>query len=617
MRRALGILAGSAAMAIAATFPLVLHLGEVLPGGRLSGGSQRAFWLPWQLYANVVSGRGVNDTSGFLAARETGLFDLVGNPGTALFLAPLHALGDPVLAHGLGLLLLVATNVAGAWALGETLRPRRRGLLAAAVAAGAGWWTWQLGAGALAAAWVGPGLAALAAARSNRRVPFALAALVGLVGAPLVTAAALLAGRVLLPRAGLRGGLLPAAVAGIVVALLWPAAVDGGALALPPGALAWPAAGIAPGLPLVFLLGLGAAWRHRALPGRVAAVAALLGAVAAFGPLAYDTAGELVRVGTFAVPTAPDPGRFAALDDALVSSALVVGVIAALAAAARARFGGVAELALAAVALAEPRAQAALGQPVALWTGDTWPVPQAITSLGAAPYTGAILQLPLLDVDDGLVGLVPFHRQVVSGGPGQQADGPARAALERAAANDPGVGAIVRLGEGTGESLDIKPVIVQGGFSHVLVAGDDAELRVAVQRSLGVPRWEGDLFALWEVEAASTASGGPPPGGPPPGGPRGGPGSGPDLGPPPGSGPGGPGGPGIGGPGGPGGGPGAGGPGAGGPGAGPGLGGPGNGAPGGPPGGGGFGGLGLSTGGPPRPADGGPARPDGQTGSPP
>ncbi|MFN7142919.1 MAG: hypothetical protein ACK4YP_04030, partial [Myxococcota bacterium] len=98
MRRALGALLGSVAITLVATFPFVLHLADALPGGRLAGGSQRAFWLPWQVYANVVSGRGLDDSSGFLPVADTGLFGLGGNPATALLLAPLHGLNHPVLA---------------------------------------------------------------------------------------------------------------------------------------------------------------------------------------------------------------------------------------------------------------------------------------------------------------------------------------------------------------------------------------------------------------------------------------------------------------------------------------------------------------------------------------
>ncbi|MFN7147514.1 MAG: hypothetical protein ACK4YP_27350, partial [Myxococcota bacterium] len=379
----------------------------------------------------------------------------------------------PVLAHNLGLLLVVFTNVLAAWALGDTLAPRRRGLLAAGIVGAVGFWTWQLGVGALTAAWVAPGLAALAAARTGRRGMFVVAALLGLVGAPIVMAAALLAGRVLWGRgADDRGGLddralLAAAAACLGVALLLPAAVTGGAVTLPPGVLAWPASGDAAGLPLVFVLGVGAAWSGRLLgarggpalgtpAARALAVAAVGTVIVAVGPLARDADGAVVTVASFGIPLGPSSAWLSGSAHALLSSALVVGVLAALALASRARFGRAAEIALVGLALVEARLQGAAGQPVALWAGEAWPVPAALADLGRAPGSGGIVQLPFLGTDDGLVGFVPFHRQPISGAPGQHVDGPVREALGEARITMPAF------------KLLAHPEEATGPFTHVL-----------------------------------------------------------------------------------------------------------------------------------------------------
>lgn len=532
MRRTTAIFLTSVAITLIATSSFFLHLKEALPGGRLSGAGQRAFWLPWQIYANVVSGRGLDDSSGFLAAPDAGLLALVGNPGAALFLAPLHALGRPVLAHNLGLLLLVVTNAAGAWVLGDTLRPRPRGLLAAAMVAGAGLWAGQLGAGALAAAWVGPGLAAVAALRAERRAAFYVALIVGIVGAPLVTGAILAGSGPVLGRSG-RPAWIGAGLA-ILVALLAPTATSGGEANLPPNVLLWLASGASVGMPLVFLLGLGALWHEKRTVPRVTALLALAAVLVAVGPFARDPSGELVRIEAFAVPIAPSLPTLAVHGQEILSGALAVAMMGALAWAAKARIGRLAELAAVGALLLEPRAQAALGQPVGLWTGERWPVPAPFTEMARTPYGGAIVQLPLQDVTEGLVGLVPFHRQKVYGGPGLQAAGPVRDAVERALVEDHTFQTVTHLGEGTSTNPDLGPQLRQAGYDWLLVAGIEPRLRVTVQRALGAPVYQDAEYALWEMPAGKRGGSpgmGAPPGVPGMGGPPGGPGmSGPGMG---------------------------------------------------------------------------------------
>ncbi|MDP2306972.1 MAG: hypothetical protein Q8P18_13185 [Pseudomonadota bacterium] len=519
----------SVATSLVATSSFFLHLHEALPGGRLSAAGQRAFWLPWQIYANVVSGRGLDDSSGFLAVPDVGLLSLVGNPATALFLAPVHSIGQPVLAHNLGLLLLVMTNAAGAWAFGETLRPRRRGLLAAAMVAGAGLWMAQLGQGALAAAWVGPGLAAVAALRAERRVGYYGALLAGLIGAPIVTAA-ILAGSRLVP--GPRRSGLPIWVGvavGLTVGFGLPAATAGADPHLPPSALVWLASGAALGMPLVFLLGLGALWRARGRSGQVAAALALVAVFVALGPLAWDPSGELVRVGDFAIPIAPALPTMAAHGQELLSGALVVAMIGALAWAGRARFGWLAELAAVAGLLLEPRAQAAFGQPVRLWEGEGWPVATALSDLGHAPYESAILQIPFLGVTEGLVGFVPFHRQNISGGPGLHLAGPVRDAVERGVSESRLLDMVSHLGDSAdadfvaqtlgAKNLDLGPQLRRAGYGWLLVVGAEPGLRVAAQGALGAPVYQDSAYALWETPSAVLPGGGPGvdgAGGPPP-----------------------------------------------------------------------------------------------------
>lgn len=563
-------------LALISLGPFLTHLDVALPGGRFGPGTQRAFWLPWQLYANVVSGRGPNDASGLVALADQGLLAGVGNPGIAALFAPLHGLGSPVLAHNLGLVLLHLTNAVAAAAFGATLR-RPQPLLAAGLVAGAGWLTAQLGAGALAAAWIGPGLGALAAWRAGRPGAFWAFAALGIVGAPVPTAFALLATHD--PR--LRGQPLSAgtattaALAALAVALVAPSALAGAPLALPPTFLAWPASGAAVGLPLVFLVGLAERWRAKDRLGVLLGLA-LLGAAI---PSVVDAEGDAVVVSGFALawPSVPLLVRHGA---ELATGVLVLAIVGALHGAARARLGGLAQLGLAVLALAEPMLAAERGQAVRLWTGTRWPVPDALVEMGERPYAAGILQLPYYELRDGLVGLIPFHRQAISGGPGQEAPGRAHDGLEELLRENPALGALAGENSNAG---DVGPMAERAGFGWVLVAGPEPELRVRLQEMLGRAEHEDEHYALWRTTRERRGGG---PGGP--GGPGGQ------------GGPGGPGGPGPGGQGGPGG--------AGGPGGPGGSGGPeGQGGPGGP--------EGQVPGGPGAPGgpegQGGPGAPDG------
>ncbi len=504
--------------ALLTTAPFVFHLADALPGGRLTAAGQRAFWLPWQLYANVVSGRGINDSSGFVVAPDVGLHALVGNPSTALLLAPLHALGAPVLAHNAGLFLLVATNAAGAWAVGQTLRPKRVGPLAAVLVGGAGWLLSQLGDGALAAAWVGPGLATVAALRSGRSRVALVPAVFGLIGAPLVTAAALAAGA-LLPRAGAArpSALGPVlGIAAILLGLAAPATTAGGPVSLAPSVVLWLGSGASIGLPVAFVLGLGALWSRGArwsrgtLGPRLAVVGVVVALATAIGPLARGVDGETLSVAGFGVPVAVAvPHGVAQVVVAhareVVSGALLIGIAGALGWATRARRS--VRLAALVACLAEPALQARIGQPVALWTGRVWPVPTALRALGERPYRGAILELPLLDVTEGLVGFIPFHRQYVSGVPGQQEAGEGRRALEQQVASLPMLGRVSRLGEGASESWELGQALREGGYGWLLIAGPSPALRNAVQHALGAPDSDDASFMLWDSASVRGPAG--------------------------------------------------------------------------------------------------------------
>jgi hypothetical protein len=486
-------------LVLLSSFPFVRHLSDALPGGQLGAAAQRAFWLPWQIYTNVVSGRGIWDSSGFVAAADAGLPGLVGNPGVALLVAPIHALGSPILAHNLALLLLQSSNVVAAWFVGAGLRPRPRAWLAAGAVAGASLWTWQLGGGAWSAAWVAPGLGAIAAAQRG----FSLAALgfaaAGVAFAPFPTAAALLGGALVGARPHRSGGLLLVG-AGIVVGWLAPSALRGGVPGLPLGAISWPASADAPGLPLLFLIGVHAASRVRG--ARPLAFVALLLVVVALGSTWTDASGAPIVVDGFGLPQLVGR-RGASHTHELLSAALVLALLLGLARAGRARFGQKTELLLVALALLEPRVQGWRGQAVALWQGVTWPAPSVLVDLAAAPYTTPLLQLPLLGVREGLVGFVPLHQQAVSGGPGQEIGGPAREGLLALARTRPAYQAITLL-EGGGEPWDVLRLARDAGYAHVVVVGDEPSLRVAMHRAAGPPVFEDDLLALWSTASAAA-----------------------------------------------------------------------------------------------------------------
>lgn len=522
-------------LAIAGTFPFVLMLPIGLPSPELAGDLQRAFWLPWQLADNVTSGRSPFDASVFAWGGDAGLLRIVGNPGLAVLLAPLHLLELPLVAHNGGLLLLGATNIAAAWALGRSFATHRAaagalGLVAAAMAAGCAWWWRLLGDGYLAAGWVAPGLLALAALRTGRDRRALAAGAFGLLGAPLVTALLVGIGALLpaqgatRPRVGLVLGL---AAAGLAVGIAAPPLGGGVPMEpLPATALLWPAAGDALGLPLAVLLGLAALLRG-GIASRAVGVATAAAALVALGPMARGAEGDVVRLDAWAVLLVPAWDVLARHAREALSAAVALAGMGGLGALATAGLSRVGAGLLGAALLAEPRLQAALGQPAGLWGGGPWPVPMLYVRLGQSPRSTTILQLPYHAVEEGMVGWVPFHRQRIAGGPGMQEAGPLRDALADRAATTPALDALAHVDDLPLDRAN-QPALAAltgAGVGLVILYGSDAQRLAGVSTALGLPSFRDPWVPVvgWWLGAQG---GGPPQGGqgsPPPQGGQGAP----------------------------------------------------------------------------------------------
>jgi hypothetical protein len=454
-------------LAVSVSWPYALHLQDALPGGTLDGARGVASWLPWQLYVNAVARRGLDDASVFVFGGDAGLHALVGNPGVAALIAPLHALNRPILAHNLALLLLLGT---GAAAMGLMAKARGGGLAseAACMLFGLGpWWWAQAVEGAPSTAWLAPGaLASASFIAGHRRVAWACTA-VGAVTAPALTAALL----VTRPHA-----------AGLALAgLLGPPLGHALAAHLPAGGLAWPAAPVGTmGLSLAFILGLPGLGRRGA-------------AVAGLALLCVD----LPTVGGFALPSFALPHPRAWLGAACVLSALPWIRLHP-------------RTALLLLTL-EPFGARVLHFRSAPWTGDAWPVPKLFEAMARAPFSSPILQLPLLTTRDGAAGFIPLHRQRVSGGPGMAGRGHIRAAIESAVLTDAALGALLNIESGDNVPApltDLRARVVGGGWRWVVLYGNDAGRRLMVQSQLGPPSYEDTTLVAWEV-AGQRQGGGP------------------------------------------------------------------------------------------------------------
>ncbi len=501
MRRLAAVVAGAAAGA-ASLAPLWAHLHVALAGGGLSPAQQRAFFLPWQLADNVVSGRGPWDASVFAWGGEAGLLAIYGNPGVAALLAPLHVLLAPIPAHAVGLAALVASNaIALAWAGANA----RTIVLGAAIGAGAGWWGGQLGAGALAAGWAAPGLALWAT--GGRGAGAIALGVVGALVAPVPTAAGVVAA-LLDPPDRARGAWGPpllgvAALAVVIRALAPPLGAGAGIVSIQ--AVVWPAGGVAIGAPIAASIGIAAALADRG-GRRLLAAVAVVAALAATGPWAVDAGGEALTVGAFKVPLFP--WSLGGLRTELMAAAILLGQIAAFQLLS-AWAPGV--WAAAALCLAEAPAQAMAGQPVGIWTGARWVIPPAIADARRAPRVRVFLQLPAAALQELAVAYVPFHQQRVVGGTD---GGVLAAALAAKAAADPTVGALVNVGNiGLGaEPHPITPRLMELGFTDVVVFGPDPGTLAAVQLIFGRADAEHGVATVWRLRSGRRGGwDGPPP----------------------------------------------------------------------------------------------------------
>lgn len=424
------------ALAVATTFPYVLHLRDALPGGVFDGPRQHMLWLPWQIWDNLRLGRGLPDSRS-LPTLDMDLWQIVGNPGPALLMAPLHAIGEPMIAWNLGVLALVALNFAGAWRLARTFAGVQP--LTFALLAGGGWAMAQLTAGAAYLAFLAPAFFAAAAFRQGAGRAGTVWALVGALLVPIPTLLALLwCGRRLL-----------AGVCVVAFVLFPPLGGEPTALRFTTASLVWPGAGETTALSLGVLGCLVVvARRRRAVALALSALLLLAGT-----PVAVDGF-------VLAWPHLP-PER-------LVVS--VVTLLAALLALPHLRLRGAVAILVPLFLFVEPRLQVALGQPALPWTGVSIRIPESIAAIGAERGTGIVFQLPLGGVVDGAVGYIPFHHHGVSGGPGETIPGRARDKVLAQLSEQPRGGRLVP------QSAD-----------WALLFGDDTEDRREARAFLGEP----------------------------------------------------------------------------------------------------------------------------------
>ncbi len=450
---------GGTLVAVVTSFPYVLHLREALPGGVFDGPRQLLLWLPWQLHANVHAGRGLFECAAFPVVAHP-LLEIIGNPGAALLLAPLHALGEPVLAWNLGILLLGASNAIAAWWLASTVRGAAPWLAALLVS---GAWGWsQLSSGATPVGWLAPGLVAAALARTDHaRASFALG-LLGALTAPLPTAICLLWSG--------HWGRAAACVGALM--MVPPLGATGELPGFTLGSLSWPGAGATVALPLA-TLGLLAVLASRKRPVLAAALAlALVGAAGSVAVEAYS-----VRWPAFPAPR---------------SIVAAVSLTALLTALPFLRPRGVLAPVLALLLAVEPTLQTRSGQPGTPWTGAVLNVPAVFARMDAT-RSGVLLQLPFGGVTEGAVGWIPFHHRPVTGGPGETRDGLVREAMRAAIARDPVFQAASLAVESN------EPVALRGGWEWALLYGDDTESRRRARAVFGEPTTTEPGLWAWKL----------------------------------------------------------------------------------------------------------------------
>lgn len=438
-----------AVLAVATTFPYVLHLRDALPGGVFDGPRQHLLWLPWQIWDNIRLGRGLPDSRS-LPTLEMDLWQIVGNPGPALLIAPLHALGEPMVAWNLGVLLLLALNFAGAWRLARSFAGAPT--LTFALLAGGGWATTQVTAGAAYLAFVAPAFFAAAAFREGRTRAGTAWALLGALLAPIPALVTLVwCGRRLLAAACL-----------LAFVLFPPLGGEPSPLTFTTASLVWPGAGATSALSLGVLGMIIVVARRR----RGAALVLLALLLLAATPVAVDG---------FVLPWPTLP------PERLVVS--LVTLVAALFALPHLRLRGAFAVLVPAFLFVEPRLQVALGQPALPWTGVSIRVPAAIAAIGAERGNGIVFQLPLGGVVDGAVGYIPFHHHGVSGGPGETMPGRAREKVLAQLDDEPG-----------------STRIVPPAADWALLFGDDTEDRREARAILGEPTMTEPGLWAWRLQ---------------------------------------------------------------------------------------------------------------------
>ncbi len=495
----------AALVLLAVTHPFWQQLRDGIHGGRLSDLAQLNFWLSWQIWDNLRNLRVPWDSSVLVVGGELGLFRLVGLPGPALFLWPLQGLGGPLLAWNLSLLCVAWINVMGAWVLGSALRRpgdgAPLGMLALVGMATAGWGWTQLAQGALAAVWLGPALAAIGFSRLQRGSWATVAAVIGLIGAPLLTGLLLLGALCWERRSPWGIGLFS-----LILGLLLPVAgLDGGA---PPaigtflGSESAAGGGAAAGLPLWVLpalwVGCRGGWRW--LLG--------VGWLLLCGPMARDGMGELLELQGYQIPLAPEIGWIAAHRRELIGAALGLALIPGLRAVSRLQQPT--WLLLGLFLLLEPAIQSARGQPVALAAGAQLQVPDGFRKLAEHPRQTAILQLPLFEVTEGGLFWVPFHQQRVWGGPGLGRPGALRDALDAEVQKNPTIGNLLNLKNNT----RLAQELLRTGYGELLLIGGDPSLFVFLQGQLGSASEGSNVGLSWDLRRLTTTSEGRTPGKP-------------------------------------------------------------------------------------------------------
>lgn len=335
-----------------------------------------AGWLPWQLQDNLRSGRSPLDASLF-ADGPGSLWAITGNPGPAWLLAPLHAV-LPAQGAMLGPLLLLFANAVAGGLYGA----RHRMPWLGALAASASWWAAGFTLGTGAQVLLAPGLLAAAIAASAPRGAV-LSALLGAVCAPLPTVA------LLLGAAELRLALIAA------LGLFAPALGTWGGVGWTGADLGWPAGEAERALPLAALLAL-AGLLHRGAGSRAGGVVAALLLAVALRPAGPGGLEFALPALASAAPTA-----------AALAFLLAAGVRLA---ASELRADGRALLGV--LLLVD------LAAPVLLGGGRLWhpdrPIPASLQALSDTPRSVTVHVLPAAENPAGGVGLVPFHRQVLT-----------------------------------------------------------------------------------------------------------------------------------------------------------------------------------------------------------